>query len=78
MDRDNRTPYKPVGVSKGPLDRINVQTSGGDLVDLNDRSNVVAALKVFELFRSYVDRDDAEAESSVQKIVEGEIGECLQ
>jgi hypothetical protein len=78
MDRDNRTPYKPVGVSKGPLDRINVQTSGGDLVDLNDRSNVVAALKVFELFRSYVDRDDADAESSVHKIVEGEIGACLQ
>lgn len=78
MDRDSRTPYKPVGVSKGPLDRINVQTSGGDLVDLNDRSNVVAALKVFKLFRSYVDRDDAEAESSVRKIVEGEIGACLQ
>ncbi|MCA3652137.1 MAG: HD domain-containing protein [Methylobacterium sp.] len=78
MDRDSRTPYKPVGVSKGPLDRINVQTNSGDLVDLNDRSNVVAALKVFELFRSYVAREDAEAETSVQKIVEGEIKACLQ
>jgi HD superfamily phosphohydrolase len=78
VDRDRRTPYKPVGVSKGPLDRVNIQTNSGDLVDLNDRSNVVAALRVFELFRAYVDRNDAEAESSVHKIVKGEIDACLQ
>lgn len=76
IDRDSRTPYKPVGVSKGPLDRINVKTNGGDLVDLNDRSSVVAALQVFELFRIYIDRDDADAECTVKKIVEGEIDAC--
>lgn len=78
VDRDQRTPYKPIGVSKGPLDRINVQTSGGALVDLKERSSVVAALKVFELFRGYVDRDDSDAVCSVGRIIEGEIGTWLQ
>jgi HD superfamily phosphohydrolase len=50
IDHDERSPYKPVGQSKGPLDRINIRTDGGTLVDLKERSSVVAALKTYKLF----------------------------
>ena len=62
--------------SRGPLDRINIRTAGGDLVDLKERSAVVAALKTYKLFRAYVDRDDQEARQLVQDIIQGEIEAC--
>ncbi|MGA2795563.1 MAG: hypothetical protein ABSE69_18990, partial [Roseiarcus sp.] len=76
IDVDERSPYKPVGQSKGPLDRINIRTDHGKLVDLNERSSVVAALKTYKLFRAYADRTDTTAEDAVKRIVEGEIEIC--
>jgi uncharacterized protein len=76
IDLDKRSPYKPVGQSKGPLDRINVRTDGGTLIDLKERSSVVAALKTFKLFRAYADGTDATAQDAVKRIVEGEIATC--
>ncbi|RWP38240.1 hypothetical protein [Mesorhizobium sp.] len=52
FDDEKRSPYKPVSQSNGPLDRINIRTDGGSLVDLAERSNVVAALKTFKLLQS--------------------------
>lgn len=78
IDEADRSPYKPIGQSRGPLERINVRTEGGALVDLNERSTVVAALKKFKLFRAYADRDDADAQDAVKRIVEGEILSCHQ
>jgi HD superfamily phosphohydrolase len=72
-DNEKRSPYKSMGESKGPLDQINVRTDGKVLVDLKERSRVVAALKTFKLLRVYTDRDDTEMISSVQAIVEQEI-----
>ena len=76
IDDAERSPYKPVGRSKGPLDRINISTDGGNLVDLKERSSVVAALKDYKLFRAYVDGNDAAAQDAVTHIVEGEIETC--
>jgi uncharacterized protein len=60
LDEDERSPYKGVDKSKGPLDRIMVRTDGGDnLVDLRERSVVVSALKTFKLLRAYIDKDDS-------------------
>ncbi len=76
FDDEKRSPYKPVGQSKGPLDRINIRTAGGSLVDLAERSSVVAALKTFKLYRVYADREDAEAKDAIEKIKAEEIEKC--
>lgn len=76
IDKSERSPYKPIGESKGPLDRINIRTDGGILVDLKERSSVVAALKTFKLLRAYSDRDDQQAQDATKLIVEEEIRKC--
>lgn len=74
VDDAERSPYKSVSESKGPLGRINILTDGGTLVDLKERSSVVAALKSFKLSRAYVDKDDADAVGAVQQIIKEGIG----
>jgi len=76
LDSGERSPYKSIGESKGPLDRINIRTESGALVDLKERSNVVAALKKFKLFRAYSDRSDTEALGAITAITEQEIETC--
>ena len=76
IDRQERSPYKSVNESKGPLDRINVRSDGGPPVDLKERSSVVAALKTYKLFRAYADRSDTDAQTVLRQIVEGEIEKC--
>lgn len=76
IDNDGRSPYKSVNESKGPLDRINMLTDSGTLVDLKERSSIVAALKAYKLFRVYTDRSDAEARDAVKQIVEEGIKTC--
>lgn len=73
IDKVERNPYKSGNESKGPLDRINIKTETGELVDLKERSNVVSALQVYKLFRVYMDKDDAEAIKAVHEIVAQEI-----
>jgi HD superfamily phosphohydrolase len=75
-DIEERSPYKPIGQSKGPLDRINIRTDGGMLVDLKERSSVVAALKTYKLFRAYADKTDTATQDAMKRIVEGEIEAC--
>lgn len=72
-DEASRSPYKSVEESEGALDRINILTSGGDLIDLKQRSAVVAAVKPFKLFRVYLKRNDADAQNVVNAIIDGEI-----
>lgn len=76
IDDEKRSPYKPVSQSKGPLDRINIRTSGGALVDLAERSSVVAALKPFKLYRAYIDKDDQEANRVIEQTTREEIKRC--
>jgi HD superfamily phosphohydrolase len=76
IDKEERSPYKSVTESKGPLDRINVRSDAGAPIDLKERSSVVAALKTYKLFRAYADRADTEAQDAIRRIVEGEIETC--
>jgi HD superfamily phosphohydrolase len=76
IDIDERSPYKSVNESKGPLDRINIRTDGGKLVDLKERSSVVGALKAFKLFRAYCDQSDMNAQDTMKRIIDGEIKTC--
>ncbi|AQT44829.1 metal dependent phosphohydrolase [Bartonella apihabitans] len=73
IDRVERNPYKSGSESKGPLDRINIKTETGDLVDLKECSNVVSALKVYKLLRVYMGKNDTEANDAIHKIVAQEI-----
>lgn len=73
FDDEKRSPYKPIGQSKGPLDRINIRTAGGQLVDLAERSNAVAALRTFKLFRVYAAQDDTEAKDAIRNVTNEEI-----
>ena len=76
VDRAERSPYKAVNESKGPLDRINIRPSEGALVDLRERSQVIQGLQVFKLTRVYRNPDDREATAAISQIVEREIGKC--
>jgi hypothetical protein len=76
LDTEERSPYKPIERSKGPLDQINIRTTSGALVDLKERSSVVAALKVFKLSRVYVDRSDTQALDAIARTVKAEIDAC--
>ncbi len=77
IDETARSPYKPIDESKGFLDQINVRVDGGSgLVDLRDRSHVVAGLKSFKVFRAYVSENDSEARDAVEGIVKGELASC--
>lgn len=76
IDVAARSPYKSGRESVGPLDRINSRTEDKELVDLKERSGVVAALKTFSLLRVYADGGDHKAHEAIDAIVKGEIEQC--
>lgn len=75
IDEDERSPYKDVDRSKGPLNQIMVR-SGKDYVDLNERSGVVSALQKFKLLRVYYSKDNTEIVSEVNSAITEGIAEC--
>lgn len=76
IDEAARSPYKHVSGSEGPTERINVRTDGGELVDLKQRSPMVASLADFTLLRVYHNRDDLEAGRIIEQIIKGEVEAC--
>ena len=58
------------------MQRINVRTEGGALIDLKQSSDVVAALRDFKLARAYFDAEHPELERDIRAIVEKEVEEC--
>lgn len=72
-DVAERKPYNTGGGSHGPTEQINVQTDGGELIDLSQRSEIVRSLSVYRLTRAYYDASDQEAYQAIQDIVEGEV-----
>lgn len=72
-DKESRSPYKTGGRSHGPLERINVRTEGGALIDLKQRSDVVAALRDFKLARAYYDPEYPEVAEDIRSIVKEEV-----
>lgn len=75
-DKASRSPYKTGGGSRGPVERINVQTEGGDLIDLKQRSDVVAALRDFKLVRAYYDPEYPALKDDILAIVKREVAAC--
>jgi uncharacterized protein len=74
MDEAKRTPYKKLTEdTKGPLNQINIRTEGDYLVDLAERSSVVATLKTYKALRIYHADGDREAKDKISKIMDAEI-----
>lgn len=69
IDRNIRAPYKGFQESKGPLNQIRIRNESGIILDIAEHSPTVSALKRFHLFRAYVDKNDAGANTAVVDIV---------
>ena len=69
IDEAIREPYKRFQESKGPLNQIRIRTAGGRLVDLGERSPIVAAIEPFRLFRTYFAENDDEARAFIEKTI---------
>ena len=69
VDQASREPYKHLQESKGPLNQIRIRTNEKELVDLGDRSKIVAAIEPFKLFRLYCDEADEVAREFVRSVV---------
>ncbi len=75
IDEVTRTPYKKLTEdTKGPLNQINIRTEGDNLVDLAEKSSVVATLKTYKALRIYHADGDDEAKSRISTIIDAEIG----
>lgn len=73
IDREERAPYKQLQESKGPLNQILIRTAkDGPLVDLGLRSEAVAAIETFRLYRLYFARGDDESRKFVEKLIRQE------
>ena len=73
FDRASRAPYRTVQESKGPLNQIHIRTISGGILDVTDSSPVVAAINTFDLFRVYVDEEDREARSEIDRVVDAAV-----
>jgi HD superfamily phosphohydrolase len=73
IDQAVRDPYRRFQESKGPLNQIHIRVGNDSILDVAECSSVLAAVEKFELFRAYVDREDAVAEERVDKIVSEEL-----
>ena len=72
-DVADRKPYKSGSGSYGPTEQINVQTDGGELIDLSQRSEIVRSLSVYHITRAYYDASDQGALRAIEDIIEGEV-----
>jgi HD superfamily phosphohydrolase len=73
MDQAVREPYKRFQESKGPLNQIRIKTRKGELVDLGERSKIVAAIEPFRLFRMYIADGDGEAKKFIEDAITAEV-----
>jgi HD superfamily phosphohydrolase len=73
IDSTSRNPYKTFQDSHSPLNQIHIRVEGGRIVDIAERSKVVAGLETFVLQRAYIDRQDNEAENQIGLILDSAI-----
>ncbi|MFO0993290.1 MAG: HD domain-containing protein [Hyphomicrobiales bacterium] len=74
IDEVERSPYKAMTEdAKGPLNQINIRTEGDHLIDLSNRSNVVAALRTYKAFRVYHADSDEAAKKRITEIIDSGI-----
>ena len=75
-DKVQRSAYKTAKDSKGPTERINVKTEGGELLDLGKRSKIVANIDEYKICRAYFDRDNHEIERNINEVIKEESTKC--
>ena len=75
LDSGSRSAYKMESGSQGPLERINVKTGGGALLDLRQRSRVVAGIGDFKFTRAYFNPDCTDAKRTIDDAIQQEIEE---
>ncbi|MCY4460333.1 MAG: HD domain-containing protein [Albidovulum sp.] len=75
-DKAERSAYKTDENSRGPIERINVKTEGKELLDLRERSKIVASIDEFKLCRAYFDRDKPDIKDMIDNIIEEEAKKC--
>jgi len=73
VDVAEREPYKAGGSTNGHNEQINVRTDGGELIDIQQRSEIVRSLSAYKLTRAYYDPDDNEACEIIAHVIKGEI-----
>lgn len=73
IDEGERSPYKKLSTSEGPLNQIRIKIEGGEHVDLVERSSVVEAIQSFKFFRIYVAEQDTNAKNRVETILREEM-----
>jgi uncharacterized protein len=73
IDEALRSPYNRMTETKGPLNQINIRTEGDKLVDLAERSKVVAQLETYKAFRIYHPENDTEAMNQINQIIDARI-----
>lgn len=66
LDEVSRSAYKTENGSQGPIERINVKTEGGSLMDLRQRSKVVASIGDFKVMRAYYDPDQVNVKKKIR------------
>lgn len=71
-DEYERSPYKNVQQSKGPLNQIMVQEPDNSLADLGIHSRAVAAIRPYKLNRFYFDNEDEKSLNAMKDILAGE------
>jgi uncharacterized protein len=70
IDEVKRSPYNTLTEDpKGPLNQINIHTEGDHLVELSERSNVVAALEAYKALRLYHRDGDDEAMRRINGVI---------
>jgi HD superfamily phosphohydrolase len=71
IDKGKRDPYRRFQEEKGPLNQISIYTSSGKIVDINEQSSIVEAIRPFEFFRAYTAAEDDEAKKFIEKVIKG-------
>ena len=75
IDSAERSPYSSGSGSAG-FNQINILNEARQLVDLQTRSQVVASLKAFQLFRVYLPDEAAAQRKQVVEIIDRELKKC--
>ena len=71
VDAGKREPYKRIEEEKGPLNQIRIKTSTGKIVDINEQSSIIEAIRPFEFFRVYTADADSAAKAFIEKAIKG-------
>lgn len=72
-DEGRREPYKRFQEEKGPLNQIMIRNKENEIIDINECSDIVRSMRVFNFYRVYVAEDDAEAGRAVKFAIDASL-----